>query len=607
MATRLGKPTPRAAAALRALADMPASEKVRVGPPWAGYVPDINPQLLDQRAFVQVRGLLPAGEKLTAPPGWQAFEEATRPLPLGGVSHTWGSDPGQPIMAMGRLALLAGQAEENLAVTCDDGTTDGTLFRYGTAGKWEEVAADSTAVVTDSTNVMQSCVYPLVATGTGKRGIFIWTTGVGSNCHIWYYPDAAGKYALWPTPSGNPYDYDPFQARSVCSNMERVYFGGTSENNVACPSRVRWTIPSWTTMSADNMGAIDKVGMGAIDFTEFKGQLVKVLPLSNDGGVACYFEDGVGILENTWQVAAPHRKRVATRLRGLLGDNAIVDLGGGLHFGLFTDGWFFFDGTNWKEAGTLQQGDMTLHKWITTFFSLLRMSSANRIALGYDQRLRHIHISFPTGRGDDPDTYWIYDLRGDRVWPQSNTAYINGNWAISAPNCFEEYRQITSGGYTWATLPGSWASLGSNPWGSFDADLGQLRLCHGTVGGRVWQHEPAIYTRGGQPPQWTMRTRADYGNPYEQKCLLRRAIEYIGGEPGAQLTYSVGDDRASGALVSGTVDLLTTGGGRQVARMEVHQDAAVFDVDMAGVHPTTLLGWEDEVVGTVGEAENLGS
>lgn len=610
MSSRLGRPAVQTIASLAQIQQaLPGSNKVRTGGPWGGYIPDVNPQLLDQRAFQHVQGLVPAGEKLTCPPGWQVFEDedGTAVLPLGGVTHAFGTDAGQPVKAMGRLAPLAGQAEENLAVTADNGTTDGTLFRFGALGVWEEMASGTVVGMTaNAETAMQSCVYPLASTVSGKRGIYIWTNGFGVTQGIWYYPSVANTYNLLPVPSSDPYDYTPFQCRSVAANLERVYFGDTSEDAVRYPQRVRWTIPSWTSVSADNLGALTNVGMGAIDFTEFKGRLVKVLPLNN--GVACYFTDGVGMLENTFNTQAPHKKRVVTRLRGLLGDNACIDLGGGLHFGLFTDGWFFFDGENWKEAGVTDLNGAATHRWLTTFYSLLNADYAHQIALGYDEVRHFIHIAFPANRNaTENNTYWIYDVRGDRVWPQPVTAGTSAGESRQVPTAFSEYRQVLASGLTWATATGTWASAGANPWSSGDADLGQLRLCHGTGTGQIWQHEPSIYTRGTIAPEWQLRSSTDFGDPYREKSWLRRAVEYIGVEnPAPTLSYSVYADHDPSVVKTGAVDLKTESGrasSRRVSRLEVHASGASMRMEMAGTHPTILLGWEDEVVGTTGEAD----
>lgn len=601
MASRLGRQGMAGLARLKQLGKaFPDATRVRTGPPWGGTVLDLNTQILDQRVFADSSNLIAAGEVLTAPPGWVAFEDeaGTAPLPLGGVGHVFGTDPGQPILGMGRVALLAGQEEENLAVTAKSGGTNGTLFRYGSGNVWTEVTAGGTAIVVDDTAVVQSAVYPIASTITGRRGLFVWTTGLGSSGQsVYYYPSAVNTYNNFPIPNTNPYDYTPFQARSVAANLERLYFGNTVENGTPYPQRVRWTIPSWTTVSADNLGAPSQVGMGAIDFPEFKGQLIKILPLKNS--VVVYFEDGVGVLENTFNAIAPHRKRILTHRRGLLGDNAVVEVEAGLHFGLFTDGWFFFDGEGWKEAGVTDVGGIGSHKWINTFFSQLNQAKSNRISLGYDQRLRHIHITFPAGNATYPNTYWIYDIRGDRIWPQSAGTATGGT-----PRIFENYREVTKAGTTWATATGTWAGAGAAPWGSFDASLGKLPLCHGAGDGTIWQHDPSVYTRDGGGVAWSMQINTDFGDPFLNKTWLRKALEYTSTFVSGTIYYLLQNARGTN-IKTGSCALASGNTGRNVAWLEMHSTSSAFKFNLSGNHPVLLLGWQDEIVGTsTGEAES---
>lgn len=597
MTTRLGRANLQAIEALERAA--PSGKPVRTRPPWGGYVPDAAQQLLDQRAFEASSGIIAAGEKLTAPPGWLLFQDAdsptTAPLPLGGEGHTFGTDPGHTIMLMDRLSLLAGQVEENLAVTAKRGSTNGALFRFGSAAEWEEVEPDSTKIETDNTRAMQGCVYPLASTASGKRGIFVWTNGIGTNGNVWYYPDSAGKYAPLPFPSAAPYDLVTFQCRSLAAHNERLYALNTVENSTSFPQRLRWTIPSWTTVSADNWGAATNVGMGALDFTSFKGQGVMALPQGNR--LVCYFEDGVAVVENTGNPSAPHRRRYITNQRGLLGDHCAIDIGGGVHFGIFTDGWFLFgEDDSWREVGLTQVDGVSVSKFISRFYGLLKADGNHRICLGYDPALRHIHIAFPSGLEPyNPNEYWVYDLRGDRVWPMSTQATFGGtNLAVHGPCAFAMYRQVEVAGPDWEDLDGAWTAQ-NNPWLAYAPDLGQLRLAHGTSQGVVWQHEPALYTRNGVVPQWSFTVNTDFGDPYVLKTLQHRRIEHDGTSPTNVLNWSIFDDRGA-PWASGTAPLISTGTGRQVATISPHFTAAAMRIRMNGTHPVQILGWQDEVV-----------
>jgi hypothetical protein len=359
-----------------------------------------------------------------------------------------------------------------------------------------------------------------------------------------------------------------------------VVFLGTSENGVSYPQRVRWTSQSWTDLTSatqiwDNL--VDG-GAGGLDLVEFAGKGLRILPQGDR--IVAYFSDGVAVLEPTGRTVPAFLRSYITKTRGLLGKGSVIDIGGGIHFGIFTDGfWLFTAGGEWQEVGIGEFNGVRSRKWTEYFFDALNQIQADRITMGYDQERKLIYISFPSSTAGTgvPALTWVYELGTDRVWPQIYTISGVGGSGY-------QY------GYAWG-----WLRNTEGP------NTMRMSLTHGSGNGFVWQHIPQLPTRDGTSIAWRYWSSIqDYGDPYSFKTLLGDRLEYQNlATAGTLSSYQIVDGRDTTTTLfsypSG-VDYPAVLSERATLMVPVHATAATMQHQIVGTHPFTIFGLQHEFV-----------
>lgn len=464
-------------ASLRAQLAVP----VPCGPSYGGYCPDLVPQLSTLSDAQLLTGLVTRGGGLTQDDGFSRIDP-TR-LPLG--DSTPPASPGFPVVGLFQSYDVSAPGPVRLAVTSSDGTNS-RLYELA-SGVWTHRAAESSVGDRDMDNpttaadlVDWAFFPPAVSAGT-NRGCAVFTN---NSDRIMRYPGVTTATT-----------YDEFDqsgaylAKSVEVAEDRVLALNVSEAGTRRINRLLWThkaaAPSFSTVN---------VGAGFADFVDVKGQGLKVMNLGQL--VALYFESAVVVLQKTRVDVDPFRRVFTSHDRGILSTHSVVQLGSGVHFGIFTDGWFFFDDqARWEEVGVRTANGTAFHKWHKTFYELLDWENRSRVVCIYDPVNRFVRISFPTRGQTNPDMVWNYDILTDSVWPDEG-------YGSAAPNIWGTWFDVATAAGTWATpgatVPGStpWDSV-PGVWDDYAATRGRYRTLHGTTSGLVFKHDPFIVTRDG--------------------------------------------------------------------------------------------------------------
>ncbi len=550
---------------------------------WAGFISDTNNNLLGPGAALLVENLIPANESLTFDRGWSRYEEATKPVPLGGMAWGFpGTGTGNPILKLDYLPFNGAIYSEGLlAISVNANATNGTLFWYATAlGLWSIVGTATAGIPTGETNIIDSTFYPLAVTGaTRGPGILIFTTGVEdpTNCGVWYTPDAGNQWAVFPMPTATP-NLTNFRAASVTNAHERVFFLNTYENGGSHPQRLRWSTVGWSTVAAANFDT-SKAGAGAADLNAFQRPGVKVLPIGQS--LACYFEDGVALVRWTGNVTNPFTIASMDRRRGLLSANAACDIGNGTHFGVFDDGFFLFnENGQWQELGVTVANGTRIRKFTEQFFDTLDWRYRKTINVLYDRERRFVYINFSTGTGGiaSNNKTWIYEFETDRLWPQI----------------------FTIGG----------ASGGTAEWPTAmciarDKSALKMRVVHASRRGYVWEHNGDTSDTGardGTNTVWRYQTGyQSLGDPFVRKTITAHSISYQQLAAACTIAAESRDGRTNaiidGTSVSKTQNTveggITTNGGEQgVMKLPVHGTAYSMQHRFSGTHPIRIHGFE---------------
>lgn len=595
------------------LAEERKVEVVRAAPPWTGFLQDANTtfysggtafgntELYGPAGATDTLDLIGRNEALTWDYGWKRMQGSTgaKALPLGGASSNFPLTAiGAACNEIGALAYLppvvnvtstGASAEANVAITVSGTNGDGYVYYLNIAGgDWAAAAPAFGAALdisTDETRRIDTAVYPLAGNPTtgNRQSTLIFTNGVGTGGLVWYYPSNQDgtQFDVLPYTTATPFiNLNNFQAESVCVADESVFFLGTSENSVSYPQRIRWTSPAWTSIVNTSIwnNQVDG-GAGGLDFVEFAGKGLRVLPQGQR--IVAYFEDGVAILQPTGRTLPRYTRSYITKNRGLIGKGAVIDLGNGVHFGIFTDGMYFFsEGGQWQEAGITGDGGGHYHKWKDHFFALLDHTQANRITLGYDPQRDLIYISFPVLNSSGVPLYtWTYERANDRMWPTNYT--LAGNDGGTA-----QYA------YAWGWLRSTEGVATS-----------RLALAHGSGNGFVWEHVPNLATRDGTTVGWRYRSSAyDYGDPYSLKTLLADRIDFNShATTGSFSRYSLIDGKDNSNIftyASGDVTYPSVVSQRAILHVPVHGTAKSIKHHIEGTHPFTIFGMQHEFVKT---------
>jgi hypothetical protein len=551
--------------------------------PWLGYTPDLPSVGLDLSSAKKMFGLearsLPQshGEVLMTLPGWQKVSNDGADLPIGGAADNSvimlaefprtedydtkeGEQSGEFTNTL--LAWVGGDGVGLLAGT----ENSAELWRVLPSTEvWERIAHTNVGPgTTDRPGGGRDAIpdFAVFSAGASARTafsgnvtepVFIITNNVDP---VYIFPGDDGTHTfedLTDDPA-----LDPFKAQSCEVFNNRVYFLNTMEATNRYRQRLRRTPP----FTCDPK--ISAVGAGSLDLKDFSGAGLRLLRLGTV--MVAYFEDGVAFIRATGNYTAPDAVQTVSTSRGLISTHSIVNIGNDLHFGIFTDGWFYLDPSGrFQEVGMKDVGGAAQGKWKDTFYSILSKEPVmrGRLYCQYDQAANQILISIPTGSQpttDENSTVWVYDIQSDRVWPDSYEAL-----------CFGAYSRQLSGAPTYASTTKTYITIGSATYASLEARFGLKAVAHGTSNGYVFQHEPEFYDRaeeaasGTSPVTWSYTSHHLHSeSPRNLLTVDRLLIEHIGLFNTSALTFTLTDGTLGSAQTS-TASLLTGTDGQTIA------------------------------------------
>ena len=421
--------------------------------PLMGFIPDIDPNKLPFTAASGVSNIraraLPetgvGGEFLVVAPGYEQVRSISIDLLGTGVRGLVGrktnANPGDIVGAVGEIIAL-GSLHRTTSAGATTGTSDitsmalvskagadtyGGLYRIDDTGTWDncepEAAADGILASLDG-NISSTWVNSMPHMVAYPGGNTSHTNSLGQNVPIMVICSTSSDVVFWPSnmdrPAGFPtYErlddtggatFTKFMARTAAYWNGRMYFLNTNEDvgggNVFHRRRIRRT-------AIGDASEFAAAGSGARDIREFEKDGVRLEPLGEV--LACYFEDGVGFLRATHNASNPDEWETITQERGLLSTHGVVDVGNNVHFGVFTDGWYFLSANGeWSKVGQIPIDGTPLDRWQTTFYRNLDWNNRHRIQVKYAKKTNEILIAYP--RNDGVEQVWIYDINTDRVW-----------------------------------------------------------------------------------------------------------------------------------------------------------------------------------------------
>jgi hypothetical protein len=360
---------------------------------------------------------------------------------------------------------------------------------------------------------------------------------------------------------------------STVENLDPTLPAGSATQH---PRRVRWSAighPFILDPGYENdAGVIFGVGAGFMDLDEFQGEGVAVEVMGRTA-VAVYYDDGVAFLRRTGRPEEAFEREIISRKRGLLATRAIANVGEGLHFGIFTDGWFFLNESGeWTEVGRAQgqKQNQSIYKWKETFYNQLLRNAVHKITVAYDPNRKMVQVCWPSA--DDPtpselNTVWYYDVTSDRVYEDTYVEdYVSDMtpraWGVTPPQIHEP----TSG-------PGS-APLGQFVVrDTFNAQAHERVVVHGDALGKVYVQDVTIPQYDSQNIRWDFElTDTAFGlDPFVMKTLDRIWIEY---EVQPNTFYDDGDPVIVGEACRQITIRVTPDGGTELAVLVNLQDAA---------------------------------
>lgn len=562
--------------------DKNRSRLIKMEGPFRGYRPSLNPAFAGLETAAGTSNLILRNGAWTWDYGWTKYHTlATNPLPLGGRTTAFpGGTSGNPITYLDYFYDHTGSGNEaTIAMTANGTNGRGTLFIYQHTAvpNWVELT-DSSAVgfLTDGTHISDAALYPwsyMTAIGDLPKGTWFVTNGVRdtTNCRVARYPNSVStNYITMATPTATPdlSNAGPFGCASLCAYAERLYafhtVEGTIPTNRRQPNRLRWTRPGWSTYASTVWQSDTNLGAGYQDLLFCPGEGVAVKQIGRS--IACYLSKGVVILRVTGELRPVHSLVYASSARGLLGTKAVADLGGGVHFGAFEDGfWFLTETGEWHEAGIATEGGLRYRKFTDAFFAALYKPSAYRITLGYDRDRRLIYITFPSG-GATTFATWIYDIDLDEMYPQ--------DWDIAA-----------STGTAQTARAFAFVDKGTTQAGSC--------LIHGGSNGFIWEHTPNTYLRNGVNVPWSYATpNIDFGLTTQWQNQESFWADVQGHGVATTLTYVLA---GQGGVTQTRQAAAGTTGIRQVIRFPVTGGGTSSSHSLSANHPVTLYGLAAQV------------
>jgi hypothetical protein len=484
----------------RKLAEFAEVQRSAVRDDWQGYVPDINPVLLGFGAAKEVNGLVSKGGHLTQDDGFARIDSANLPLD-DKVPAT-----AEPVVGLAQFTDSSGGLTR-LSIT------NRRVYRLA-SGSWTPVNA---AGPLDSSSSTAGDLVDWTFDPLNNRLVF--TNDVDG---VLTYSTAGPTYATLGVGA-----LSTLVAASVETFADRVLFLNTVEGGSQFPWRIRYP-----TVGFAGTDPFAETGSGFIDLPEMESEGLRLLLIGDV--LAVYFRRGVALVRRTFLSDLPFTVEPLSTSRGLLSRHSIVNIGSGVHFGLFNDGWFFLDSTGgWTEAGIATFEDRREHKWLRTFYDSLDWNNKDRVVCGYDPFNRWVRIAFPlTGGNGEPTEIWTYDIQNDRVWKDS---YPNN------VNIWGEFDDEVSAATTWDGATGTWDEQ-TQTWREMAANTGQRRVVHGTANGLVFRHDPGLFEKDGSVSAFDWQSHAlDLGASSAIKVGDRLWLEYTRQTDTPVVSLSVGN------------------------------------------------------------------
>lgn len=324
-------------------------------------------------------------------------------------------------------------------------------------------------------------------------------------------------------------------ARSVTVFDSRAMYLNTLENLdpgaspfVNQPRRVRWSAighPFLLDPGYENStGTIFGVGAGFMDLDEWEGEGVRIEVMGRTA-VACYLDTGVAFLRRTGRPEQAFEREIISQDRGLLATRALVNIGQGIHFGIFTDGWFFLDESGqWREVGLAQTERQSVYKWKETFYEQLIRGQVHKLAVAYDPLRKMIQVAWcaadvPTGGdADELNTVWYYDLTSDRVYENTYTEDYADDmtpraWAVIPPDIHE---------------PNVLAGTDAGVVAEYLAQANERIVVHGDATGRCFAQDVLFHQYNQENIAWDFELKdTAFGlDPFVMKTVDRMWFEY---------------------------------------------------------------------------------
>ncbi len=531
--------------------------------PWQGYSPDIPPILVDIAFFEDVSGLVPYHGKLTLDAGYEKYEDPaeapTLTLPLGG-NNTNPATPtdstaltnttsalAQPIIGFAEIIRRDTTTDRNW-LYCITGVSEkggsaaisGFVWAYDPTNEiwvncpWSNQSTGA-EIKADRDQLYDTVFYPFggTAIGGGDRPGMLVICDTTKGDEVYIVDPGENNVAGDAQPPGN---YDTFGqfgggdffATSVEVIDGRVCFLNTTEAGSEEKNRVRYTDVRATAPSFTAAGA------GSVDWGDFKGDGLRILRIADMG--ACYFTDGVGFLRRNFQQARPFLLQYLVTTRGLLSTFAVTPISEDMHFGIFTDGWYFLkaDGS-FLEAGNAQGSQN--NKWFDTFYNSVDNDNIHRLVISYDRYYHRIRVSWPDQLSGE-QVIWIYDIDTDSVWPDQS--YDAVSWGITDP-------VLDPGAGNWEDQSGSWSDF-TGRWIDQGPVFGDRTVIHGSTEGYVFVRNNNVTTQSddgtGLPAEisWRISThKPEFGDPQAMVGAYQTRIMHEGLNSSVPFTLGVVD------------------------------------------------------------------
>jgi hypothetical protein len=513
-----------------------------LGGSWEAFIPDAPHNLVGLNRAREMQGLVvradasSSGEALTTDGGWAPVD----PDRLGANWPGLDAASTRDIVLIRNFALTtdttkepdpaSGEALQTIVLIAGDGATPGSFQMYRldpSTAQWTEIPFDTTGLAgaaepsasingdessTSAFNSMPDAAVftlgaPARADGAGAiaQPAFLWTNNKDP---VQVYPSASGNLEFQPLTELFAATGD-FRCVSLATFNDRVYFLNTYENGIRHRYRLRRTARNTCDPQTTNLGA------GYIDIEQFSGNGVSVRPLGNV--MACYFEDGVCFVRDTGDQTSPNAIQILDVTRGLLSTHAVCNISNNQHFGIFDDGWWILDSNGrWQEVGVTTANGKPFDKWKSTFYGQLDFDEKHRIQCYYDRQHNWVRIAVPTA-GSEITTVWIYDIDGDRVFPDD---YSDGITVWGDVVVYEAVAEL------WSTQTLNWNEI-SATWASLEAAGDVHRMAHGNQSGYVYFHDDDFADRNGEAIPWFYQSfQHDFGLPMKLKSSERLGVEY---------------------------------------------------------------------------------